>query len=361
MARVLVTGASGFIGGHLAAALARRGDHVRCLVRASSDVSDLRNVGVEFVIGDVRDAAAVESAVRDTDVVYHAAGLTRALRKSDLWDVNERGTALVAAACARQPTPPVHVYISSIAAGGPTQLGKLRVESDDSTPVSNYGHSKLAGERVATARAGEVPTTIVRPGIVLGPKNRECLPIFETIDRSGIHPVAGFRSPPLSYIHVDQLVDLLQAAARHGARIPSPTAPHEPGKGYYHASLDEFPNYAEFGRLIARALGRSHTFVFPIAMPIPYLAAAVNELISRWRGRPDPFNIDKIREANGRSWACSSSLAQRDLGFRPTGTLADQLHSIVQWYRDNGWLRELRTGRVPSWGRLSETQTQVAR
>ena len=96
-------------------------------------------------------------------------------------------------------------------------------------------------------------------------------------------------------------------------------------------------------------------------MPIPYVAAGVNEVIARWRGRPDPFNIDKIREANGQSWACSSSLAQRELGFRPTGTLADQLVAIVQWYREHGWLRERRARSLPFWSRLSETQTQVAR
>lgn len=362
MGKVLVTGASGFIGGHLTAALARSGNSVRCLVRSSSDVSELRSLGIELVPGDVRDPAAVESAVYGTDVVYHVAGLTRALRKSDLWDVNERGTENVAAACAKQLTPPVHIYVSSIAAGGPTEYGRQRVESDPSTPVSNYGRSKLAGEHAARTQSHAVPTTIVRPGIVIGPKNRECLPIFETIDRSGIHPVAGFRSPALSYIHVDQLVDLLLRAARDGVRVPGRAGGSDsPGTGHYHASMDEFPNYAEFGRLIAKALGRSQAFVFPIAMPIPYIAAGVNEVIARWRGQPDPFNIDKIREANGRSWACSSALAQRQLGFRPMGTLSEQLESIVQWYREHGWLREPRRRSLTVRSRLTETHAQAAR
>jgi len=125
--------------------------------------------------------------------------------------------------------------------------------------------------------------------------------------------------------------------------------------------MDEFPNYAEFGRLIAKALGRSQAFVFPIAMPIPYIAAGVNEVIARWRGQPDPFNIDKIREANGRSWACSSALAQRQLGFRPMGTLSEQLESIVQWYREHGWLREPRRRSLTVRSRLTETHAQAAR
>jgi nucleoside-diphosphate-sugar epimerase len=161
----------------------------------------------------------------------------------------------------------------------------------------------------------------------------------------------------LSYIHVNQLVDLLVRAARSGSRLPDPAADTaEARQGCYYASLDEFPSYAEFGRMIARALGRKQAFVFPIAMPIPFIAAGVNELIARWRGKADPFNIDKIREANVGSWACSSSLAQRELGFRPSGTLAEHLHAIVEWYREHGWLRARQPRRSPSWSRLSKTQ-----
>jgi hypothetical protein len=121
--------------------------------------------------------------------------------------------------------------------------------------------------------------------------------------------------------------------------------------------MDEFPSYAEFGRMIARALGRSRPFVFPIAMPIPYIAAGVNELFARWRGRPDPFNVDKIREANVGSWACSSKLAQHDLEFRTTGSLADHLQATVEWYREHGWLRARQTSRAVA----SARQTSLAR
>ena len=361
MATILVTGASGFIGSHLAEAVIRRGDHVRCLVRSSSQIPELQAIGAELVVGDLRDAESVERAVRGTDVVYHVAGITTAFNKATFEQVNERGTDAVAAACAKQSTPPIHLYVSSIAAGGPTRSGRQRIESDPATPVSNYGRSKLAGENAAANSAGAVPTTVVRPGIVLGPRNRECLPIFETIDRCGIHPVAGFRSPPLSYIHVNQLIDLLFRAERSGRRLPSPQgASVQTASGFYHASIDEFPSYAEFGRLIALALGRSQALVFPIAMPFPFIAAGVNELISRFRGRPDHFNIDKIREANVGSWACSSALAQRELGFRPSGTLADQLPAIVEWYRESGWLRPRSLKRAPALSRLSTTHSQAA-
>jgi nucleoside-diphosphate-sugar epimerase len=337
MGNVLVTGASGFIGGHLAEALLHRGNHVRCLLRRSSQLDGLQSSDVEIVYGDLTDDAAVASAVQGMDVVFHIAGLTRTFRKSQFWEVNERGTANVALACAKQQTPPVHVYVSSIAASGPAAKGQRRTEADPAAPVSNYGRSKLAGERAAAAYAATVPTTIVRPGIVFGPRNLECFPIFQTIEKSGIHPVPGFRSPPLSYIQVHDLIDLLLRAAKDGARLP-PSESNKPGHGYYYATTDEHPSYAEFGRMIARELGRRWTFVIPIAMPTLYTVASFNELIARFRGKPNHFNIDKMREANVRSWACAPTQAQSELDFQPIATLQEHLAATVAWYREHGWL-----------------------
>src|SRR5688572_12537625 len=123
MAKVLVTGASGFIGGHLAEELLCRGEQVRCLVRRTSQLDSLPSADVEFAFGDVTDADSVAAAVKGVDVVYHVAGLTRTFRKPQFWQVNELGTANVARACARQETPPVHVFVSSIAASGPFPKG----------------------------------------------------------------------------------------------------------------------------------------------------------------------------------------------------------------------------------------------
>jgi nucleoside-diphosphate-sugar epimerase len=338
MSKVLVTGASGFIGGHLAELLVRQGDRVRCLVRRSSQIEGLRDLDLELVYGDVTDAEAIAAAVRDVDVVYHVAGLTRAFRKEQFRKINEEGTANVAVACARQETPPVHIYVSSIAASGPIAKGQRRTEADPAAPVSNYGRSKLAGELAAVAHAAAVPTSIVRPGIVFGPRNLECFPIFKTIDRLGVHPVPGFRAPPLSYIQIDDLLNLLQRVAKSGARLP-PTANQKPGHGYYYATTDEHPTYADFGRMVAHALGRTKTFVFPIAMPTLYVAATVNEAIARIRRRTDPFNLDKMREANVWSWACAPTRAQTELGFQPSATLDEHLAATVAWYRQHGWLR----------------------
>ena len=200
MATALITGASGFIGGHLAQALVSRGQSVRCLVRRTSRVDHLPPRGVELVYADLAHPVDLEKAVAGVDVVYHLAAMTCALRPADLMRVNGHGTYHVARACASQATPPVHVYISSVAAGGTSRSGERRNESQRPAPVSDYGRSKRAGELAAAMWARHVPTTIVRPGIVFGARDRELLPVFHAIAHLGIHFYPGFVPQPLSWI-----------------------------------------------------------------------------------------------------------------------------------------------------------------
>ena len=338
MKRCLVTGASGFIGEHLTEALVARGAEVRCLVRATSRVQLLQDCGAELVRGDVGDADSVARAVDGVDVVFHLAGATCAFSEADLLRVNRDGTAHVASACAAAGEPPLHLVVSSVAAAGPADRGSVLTEKVPAHPVSMYGKSKLAGEVAAESQAHRVPTTIVRPGIVFGPRNRETLPIFRTISRLRCHPVVGWRTPPLSLIHVEDLVELLIKAAESGQRIPAAPADRELGDGIYFACDEQHPDYGQWGEMIKQASGRPHAPTLPLAAPAAWLAAGVSELIARTRRRPNNFNLDKIREARASSWACSGEAARRDLGFRPAEPLTTRTEETVRWYREHKWL-----------------------
>lgn len=340
MTRALVTGASGFIGGHLVDRLLRRGDAVRCLVRSSQAAERLRQLGAEPLIGDVTDGTTAVRAVADVDVVYHAAGLTSSWSLAELERVNAGGAATVAAACAARSTPPVLVYVSSIAASGPCPRGTVRVERDPARPVSRYGLSKRLGELATAARADRTPTTIVRPGIVFGPGNRELLPMFKSIHQFRLHASPGFVAPRLSYIDVGDLVGLLIAAAERGRRLHGAGGDGvwSSAEGVYFATADEHLSYAEFGKLVGRALGVRPFLVLPLSFPFPWIAAGVSELAMRLLGRSTSFNLDKIREAVEPCWACSGEAARRDLGFAPSASLAEQLRATADWYRQAGWL-----------------------
>lgn len=342
MNSVFVTGASGFVGRHLVNALVTRGCHVRCLVRHTSSMRHLVRAGVDLCFGDVSSPEALAAAMVGTDVVFHAAGLTHALHAADLMRVNGEGTRNVAWACQQQPRPPVLVMVSSLAAAGPTARGGVRCESDPPAPVSNYGRSKRAGEFAAVAWADRLPITIVRPGIVFGPANREMLDVFRLIHLARVHVVPTFCPPPLSLIHVEDLAQILILAAERGRRIVGPQGTRGPvnaGVGYYFACVPEYPNWAQFGRLVAEVLGYHHLCLWHLAEPLPWLVAAVSELIAYVRGKPFVLSLDKIREAMVPSWASSPAAVTRELGFTAPQNLRERLEETVAWYRRHRWLR----------------------
>jgi nucleoside-diphosphate-sugar epimerase len=337
-----VTGASGFIGRHLAERLLADGKRVRVFVRRPEAVEELRRLGADVVVGSLDDVAAISQAVEGVETVYHLAAMTCAIRPADMLRVNGDGARNVAAACAAQRQKPLLVQVSSVAAAGPSRRGMVRVETDTPAPISNYGRSKLAGELATAEFAADLPVTIVRPGIVFGPRNLEMLPMFRSIKYARAHFIASWRSPALSMIHVDDCVNVILRAAARGSRLPKngqgTVDQLTSGQGVYFASSPEFPDYAELGRMMRVLLDRPWAPVIPLVGPFAWLAAGVNEQFSRLRGKPNAFNIDKIREATVESWACSGALAERELGCTPQHTLSKRLQSTIDWYREHQWL-----------------------
>jgi nucleoside-diphosphate-sugar epimerase len=343
MAKVLVTGGSGFIGSHLVKALAARGDEVACLVRKTSAVAELQSLGVRLIQGDITDRPSLEAAVAGQEVVYQLAGCLRASRVEQLFRVNEEGARNLAQICAEQPTPPVLVAVSSLAAAGPAVCGQPRRESDPPAPVSNYGRSKRAGERAMEQFAGKVPITIVQPAIVFGEADPAMRAVFRTVARFGIHVAPGLTPHSFSLIHADDLVNLLILAAQRGRRLKADEAgAGSPGgasrQGYYFAACEECPSFAELGPMIGRAVGRRDVLVLLTSTPVVWLVAGVGTAMSYVCGRPWCFNLDKAREATTGSWICSSRAAIEELGFSVAAPLAQRIRQTAEWYRREGWL-----------------------
>lgn len=344
MGKVLVTGSTGFIGRHLVEALVRRGDRVRCVVRPSSDLAPLSPFEVEVVRSGLDDQSALRQALQGVETVYHLAAMTSARRTAELYRVNGEGTARLAEACAACQPPPTLVYVSSVAAAGPVGRGRVRVEEDIPAPVSHYGLSKRAGELAAEQYSKSVPVTVVRPGIVFGPGNRELLPIFQSVSTIRIHVSPTFDPPPLSLIHVTDLIELLLRAQSHGSRV---VAASRSAEGYYFAVAPEYPNYLQLGRLVARALNIQRVVLLPIANPLPWLIAAMTQGANFAFSRHGTFNVDKMRDAFVGSWACSADRAERELGFRVRTPLVERLRETGQWYRQQRLLNPFRRNRTP--------------
>lgn len=318
--------------------LLNRGAEVKCLARAGSRTDHLRRDGVELVEGSLSEADVLRDAVASCDAVIHLAGLVAAHRREQLFEVNSQGCRLLGEACAAAGTPPRLVYVSSVAAGGPPPAGKLlRDETDEPQPVSNYGRSKLQGEVELQKMAGEVPITVVRPGVVFGPGDRAGLKMFRAIRRSRTHVVVGRHSPPLSVIYVNDAVGLILEAASRGETLAA--ADNGDGsRGCYYACDDSLhPSYKEFGQRIAAAMD-VRVLICPVFRWAGFAIGAVSQTAAYLRGRPSILNVDKIRESLAHSWACASTKARRELDFTTSDSLDDQLRRTAQWYREHGWL-----------------------
>jgi len=331
---VLVTGASGFIGGHLVRRLTALGCRVYCLVRATSRVDELRLAGAQLIACDITDHAGVARAIASSNArtVFHLAGLVRAMNLGDFMRVNAGGVQAVAEACADHPHRPVLVLVSSLAVAGPSGE-RPTVESDPPAPVSYYGRSKFAGEQVALKYADAVPITVVRPGIVFGARDRGMVELFRSIARSGLHVFTGPDDRHVSLVAVADLVECLVLTAEHGERL----VPGIPGHGIYFAASEDM-SYVELGRAIARSLGKP----LPRGVRLPGWSMRTigrfGDVLSRIRRHPGWVGSDKFRDVLAGSWTCSSAKAQQQLGWYPSAPLADRLRETAQWYLDARWL-----------------------
>lgn len=328
--RVLVTGATGFIGLALAERLVARGDAVRALVRRTSRVAPLRALGVELALGDVGDPASLAAAVDGCELVLHLAGAVKAVSAEDLFQANGEGTRNVAEACAGLARPPRLLYLSSLTAAGPARDGRPLREEDPPAPVSCYGQSKLAGERAVQSLAGRVEASIVRAPIVYGPGDKELMPQLLRMARLGVVVRVGFREKRYSLVHVSDLCDGLLAAAERGAAVSAGGS-----EGIYYLDCGADHSWDEIALAACAAAGRRSRVV-----PIPELALAavaagcsLGALVAR---RPSMLSLDKMREGRQRAWTCSSERARRELGFAPRFPLAEGMADAVAWFRRRG-------------------------
>lgn len=345
MAHALVTGATGFIGGHLVQRLKDRGDRVTCLIRKTSQVDRLRELGVEFVLGDVADANSISGHLPPVDVVYHLAGLTKALTPAELLRVNAEGMRNLAQACVGLARPPVLIVVSSLAAAGTAPGGRLRTEADPPQPVSHYGRSKRECERIAESFADRLPITVIQPPIIFGEGDREMFRMIRPIARFGVHVVPGFTTRRFSLAYVGDVADGMILAAERGSRLPARATVESPpnctrvlGQGYYFLAADEHPSYADLGRLMADACDRRWFRAVRVPEAVAWLTGGTAQLASRLRGKPGILNLDKVTEAVAGSWICSSEKAKQELGYQPAAPVLAQMQQTVAWYRQHHWL-----------------------
>ena len=327
--RWFVTGATGFIGTTLIEVLLARGDEVRALVRDLGRASELRAMGADVVHGDLARPESLADAVPDVDVVVHLGGLVKALSREEYFSVNVEGTRTLARVAARS-TRTKFVFVSSLAAAGPSMPGRRRTETDRPAPVSLYGQSKLAAEDAVRALSPTLDASIIRPPIVYGPRDKEFLPSLFRLARTGVIAQSGMGEKHYSLIHVDDLVALIIDVADKGARVDEAGS-----SGVYFCADGVDYTWEALARGAMTALGRRGTVV-PIPEVITWLAAGVSSAAAHLTGRPAILSLDKMMEIREKAWTCSSDKARRELGWSPRVSFVDGMRDSVRWFRERG-------------------------
>lgn len=326
--RALVTGATGFVGSHLAERLCREGAEVLCVVRRTSRLEWLEGLPVRLVTGSLDQPDALPLA--EVDCVFHVAGVTRERTAQAYMTANAEATRRLAeAAAAANPRLKRFLYVSSLAAAGPTPTEVPLDEAAEPHPLPGYGASKLAAEQAVLALRHRLPVTIVRPPAVYGPRDRNFVSLFRTAQRWGIVPVVGSPGNCLTLVHVADLVEGIWLAAQ--AEVAA-------GETYYVGSGTH--TWREIAEALGHALGRRLRI---LRLP-PLLARLIGELGElKWTltGKPQIVCRRKIRDALQPRWTCSWAKAERELGYRPKKRLADGLRETAQWYAAHGLLRPL--------------------
>lgn len=327
---IFLTGATGFIGRVLAARLAEAGHAVRALVRPRSDDSRL-DPRVERISGQLDDEALLAPVLARADAVIHLAGRVTAFNARGFTAVNEDLTkTLVQAARTHGPGHQIFLHVSSQAALGPCAALPGGRESDRPAPVSQYGLSKLLGERAALSLAPGRPVAVIRPPMVYGPGDTAFAPLYRLMAR-GLLTVPGPASQPFSIIHVDDLAGglLLTLDALRDGRAASGSVFHLAGP-----APSDWTAYTEaFGRALGRRVRLLRT-----PMPLLGLAAWGNALLHALGLPTSHLTPDKRREAGQEGWLLDDAKARRELGYRPRVALPQGAAGSIAWCRAEGLL-----------------------
>ena len=326
---ILLSGGSGFLGSHIAEQLADQGQAVRALVRKTSDTSFLEQLsGVELVEASLSDRKALIAAAEGVTAIIHCAGLVKARSEDDFLRVNVGGTEnMLAAAAAHRETLQRFVLVSSQTAGGPSDAAGNPVDAESpARPVSAYGRSKRAAERVAIAQQDQLPITILRPPAIYGPRDREILAFFRAL-RYRLLPYMGSPDNKLSIIYGPDCAGACIAAV--SADVPS-------GSIYY---VDDGAVHT-FRELVAAAEAALDTRAwvrFPLPERLVRAVALANEYYGRSTDRAVMLTRDKCNELFNQ-WVCDGSGARAAFGWEPRVGIREGFQLTGTWYRDHGWL-----------------------
>ena len=324
---ILITGANGFVGAQLCRKFLEGGFHVIAGVRKTADLSMLEGLKVDYRFGDVTSAESLIDMVKDVDYIIHNAGVVKAKKKQMFYDVNEKGTANLFEAISRHnPNVKKVIYVSSLAAAGPSRDGQPVKESDKPNPITSYGSSKLAGEAAALSYQDKFNVLSIRPPAIYGPGDKEVFPFFQAVYK-GIRPFIGDSSRKLQLVEVGDLCQAFYLAVTKDT--PS-------GEICFVAESEAY-TMKQLIKLMAEACGKDG-FRLYIPVFLLYAMALVVQSLSAIVGATPMLTLEKAREILS-SWEVTTDKAKELFGFSSSVAFKDGARATYDWYIKHGWLK----------------------
>lgn len=335
MERILITGASGFIGSFIVEEALAKGMEVWAAVRKSSSRAFLTDSRIHFIELTLSDASRLQEQLggHAFDYVVHAAGVTKCLHADDFYKVNTQGTKnLVEALLATHQPLRRFVYLSSLSIYGPVRDQQPYEEiRDTDTPQPNtaYGRSKLAAEQYLdqlSVQGKELPFVVLRPTGVYGPRERDYYMMAKSI-KQHVDFAVGYQRQDLTFVYVSDVVQAVFLALDHGVT----------GAKYFLSDGEVYLSRT-FSDYLRREMG--NPWWVRVKAPLFVLRAItfLGEYWGRLTGKVTALNNDKYHIMRQRNWRCDIQPAITQLGYKPQVKLEEGVRRTVRWYKENGWL-----------------------
>ena len=333
--KVLITGASGFIGHHLVQTALLKGYEVHAAVRPSSDIKSLKEMSsnapssLVFVYPDFSSKESLIPMLEagQCSYVIHAAGATKAKNTETYNLINADYTLRLAQAAITADVPLKRfVFMSSLAALGPVDYNHNPItEMSEPKPVTSYGKSKLLAEKYL-ADLKELPLTIIRPTVVFGPREKDLFVLFETLNK-GLDLYIGKKPQHLSFVYVKDLVDATMASLL------------ETGKEKRIYNISDGQQYDRYALAnFFRELSGKSSYRFYLPVKLINVVASFLEAGSVFLKNAPVLNKEKIKEITAANWNCSIDAARLKLNYNPQYSLKTGLSETLDWYKQNKWL-----------------------
>ena len=334
MKKILVTGATGFIGSFIVEEALTRGMEVWAAIRSTSSKRYLPSKNVHFIELNLDSEEQLTEQLQGHhfDYVVHAAGVTKSLHKDDFYRVNTEGTRhLVSALQALRMPLERFVFLSSLSVFGAIREQQpyqpIR-DTDTPQPNTHYGRSKLMAEEVLTHHPSPItlPYIILRPTGVYGPRERDYFLMAKSIKGHSDFSV-GFKQQDITFVYVKDVVQAVFLALEKGQN----------GRAYFLSDGEVYQS-STFSDLILRELGNPWCLRIKAPIWVLRLVTFFGELLSHLTGKITALNNDKYHILKQRNWQCDIEPARCELGYEPHYQLEQGVKETIAWYKKEGWL-----------------------